>query len=285
MELIIITGMSGAGKSQAMKNLEDLGYYCIDNLPPALLDDFLELCLGSKKIINRLAIVVDIRAGEFFHELFQALKNLEGQGIKYSILYLDAKEEVLLKRYKELRRPHPLNPEGSILKGIREEKELLYDVKRKADHIIDTSKLNNAGLKEEIYKIFLKGDKTQDISILVTSFGFKHGAFLEGDLIFDVRFIPNPYYIPDLKDLTGKDSSVKDYVFKWEESKVFMEKLTDLIEYLLPFYIKEGKRQLIIGIGCTGGKHRSVAISEKLYEEFKNEGLRVNISHRDLGLS
>ena len=284
MEFVIITGMSGAGKSQAMKAMEDLKYYCIDNLPPALLWDFVELCLESKKNIDRLAVVVDIRAGEFFEDLFASLNDLREKGVSYKILYLDATDDTLVRRYKELRRPHPLNPDGSILEGIEEERELLYNVKRKSDYIIDTTKLNNAALKEKIYDIFLRGDKTDDISILVTSFGFKHGAFLEGDMVFDVRFVPNPYYIPELKDFTGENPLVRDYVFSWEQTEVFVEKTIDMIEYLLPYYLKEGKRQLIVGIGCTGGMHRSVAISEEIYKILSNKGHRIHLHHRDSGL-
>ncbi len=284
MEFIIITGMSGGGKSQATKALEDLNYYCIDNLPPALLWDFAELCMESKKNIDKLAVVVDIRSLEFFDELFGSLQKLKEKGINYKILYLEASDNTLVKRYKELRRPHPLKPNGSILDGIKEEKELLYDVKRKADYVIDTTKLNNAGLQDEIYKIFLKGERVDDVSILISSFGFKHGAFLEGDMVFDVRFVPNPYYIPELKEFTGENPLVRDYVFSWEQTNVFVDKTVDLIEYLLPYYLKEGKRQFIIGIGCTGGMHRSVAISEEIYKILKNKGHRIYINHRDSSL-
>lgn len=281
MELIIITGMSGAGKSQAMKVLEDMNYYCMDNLPPTLLQKFAELFLESKKQISKVAVVVDIRSGEFFEGLFKALDDLEKLGVNYNILYLDARDNELIKRYKELRRPHPLNREGSIIKGIKNERELLYDIKARADYIIDTSSLKIAELKEEIYSIFLDGEKGDSFSILISSFGFKHGTLLDGDLIFDVRFLPNPYYIPELKGKTGREKEVADYVFKWEQTDIFLEKLLDMLEFLIPYYIEEGKSQLIVGIGCTGGQHRSVAIAEKVSQLLKEKGHRTSVSHRD----
>lgn len=284
MEFVIITGMSGAGKSQAMKALEDMGYYCMDNLPPALLTKFAELCNQSKRNIDKVAVVVDIRGGVFFVDLFKGLEELKEQGIKYSILYLDALDQVLIKRYKELRRPHPLNPKEGILDGILEERELLKEVKKRADYIIDTSNLSVGMLKEEIYKIYFEGLELRRLTISVTSFGFKHGILLDADLVFDVRFIPNPYYIPELKDLTGVEEDVKDYVFQWGQTNLFVEKLMDMLEFLIPYYIKEGKTQLIVGIGCTGGKHRSVAIAEEVAKKLEESGHRAIVSHRDYKL-
>lgn len=281
MEFLVITGMSGAGKSQAMNVLEDMGYYCMDNLPPALLTNFAELCLESKEEIDKVAVVVDIRSGEFFDHLFKGLQGLNDIGIDHKILFLDAKEEILVKRFKELRRPHPLNPEGSIIEGIGEEKNLLYDIKRRADHIIDTSNLTLGMLKEEISQILLSGKNPRTISISIISFGFKHGTLLDGDLIFDVRFIPNPYYIPELKEYNGSDAPVKDYVLKWPQTNMFISKTVDMLEFLIPHYTVEGKTQLIVGIGCTGGKHRSVAISNEIGEILKKNGHRVSIEHRD----
>ena len=284
MEFVIITGMSGAGKSQAMKAMEDMGYYCMDNLPPALLPKFAELCYQSKRTIDKVAVVVDIRGGIFFEDLFKGLEDLEEKSIKYRILFLDAEDSVLIKRYKELRRPHPLNPNGRIIEGIGQERVLLEEVKNKADYIIDTSKLTIGMLKEEISKIFVEGKELRRLTISVVSFGFKHGILLDADLVFDVRFIPNPYYIPELRDLTGEDTNVKDYVFAWEQTKTFVKKLLDMLEFLIPYYIKEGKTQLIIGIGCTGGKHRSVAIANKIEDKLKEKGHRAIVNHRDYKL-
>ncbi len=281
MEFLLITGMSGAGKSQAMNVMEDMNYYCMDNLPPALLLKFAELCYESKKSIKKVAVVVDLRSGEFFEHLFKALENLKDRNISTKILFLDAADNVLIKRYKELRRPHPLNPEGSIIDGIKEERKLLTEVKKRADNIIDTSNLTLGMLKEEMSSIYLEGKESRNISISINSFGFKHGTLLDGDLIFDVRFIPNPYYIPELKEYTGMDESVKDYVFSWEQSNEFVEKLIDMLEFLIPHYTKEGKTQLILGIGCTGGVHRSVAISEKIGKILSDNGHRVWVNHRD----
>ncbi|MGJ0845187.1 UPF0042 nucleotide-binding protein [Tissierella praeacuta DSM 18095] len=284
MEFLIITGMSGAGKSQAMKVMEDIDYYCMDNLPPALLTKFAELCSESKRAINKVAVVVDIRSGEFFDDLFKGLQELNDSGIKYRILFLDAANNVLIKRYKELRRPHPLNPEGSIIEGIKEERELLENVKKRADYIIDTSNSTLGMLKEEMSKIFLEGKKSRNISLSIISFGFKHGTLLDGDLIFDVRFIPNPFYISELREFTGEDENVRDYVFKWPETNIFISKVIDMLEFLIPHYTREGKTQLIIGIGCTGGVHRSVAIANEISKTLEINGHRVAVSHRDYRL-
>ncbi|MEW8973620.1 MAG: RNase adapter RapZ [Tissierellaceae bacterium] len=282
MEFLVITGMSGAGKSQAMKVMEDMGYYCMDNLPPALLPNFAELCYESKKPIEKVAVVVDIRGGEFFHSLFKSLEDLTDKGIGYKILFLDALDNTLIKRYKELRRPHPLKPEGSIIDGIREERKLLEEIKDRAYYIIDTSKLTIGMLKEELYNIFLEGGEKRKLSILVTSFGFKNGMLMDGDLIFDVRFLPNPYYIPELKEISGQNEQVKNYVFKWPQTNIFVSKVVEMLEFLIPFYIDEGKTQLVVGIGCTGGFHRSVAIANKIGSILKSNGHRALISHRDL---
>ncbi len=282
MEFLVITGMSGAGKSQAMKVMEDMGYYCMDNLPPALLPKFAELCYESKKTIDKVAVVVDIRGGEFFHNLFKSLEDLTDKGIGYKILFLDASNNTLIKRYKELRRPHPLDPEGSIIDGIKEERKLLEDIKDRAYYIIDTSKLTIGMLKDELYNIFLEGGEKRKLSILITSFGFKNGILMDGDLIFDVRFLPNPYYISELKEISGQNEEVKNYVFKWPQTNIFVSKVVDMLEFLIPFYIDEGKTQLAVGIGCTGGFHRSVAITNKIGDILKANGHRTIISHRDL---
>ncbi len=282
MEFLVITGMSGAGKSQGMKVMEDMGYYCMDNLPPALLPKFAELCQKSKTPINKVAVVVDIRGGEFFKNLFNSLDELSSMNIGYKILFLDSSDTVLIKRYKELRRPHPLTPDGSLINGINTERGMLQEIKDKADYIMDTSKLTLGMLREEIANIFLEGGEKRNISISLTSFGFKNGMILDGDLVFDVRFIPNPYYIPELKPNSGKTDDVKDYVFKWPQTNIFITKVLDMLEYLIPYYVDEGKTQLVVGIGCTGGFHRSVAISERIGELLKEEGHRVIVTHRDL---
>lgn len=281
MEFLVITGMSGAGKSQAMNVLEDMGYYCMDNLPPALLTNFASLCLESKEEIKKVAVVVDIRSGEFFDHLFKGLQSLNDMGIDHRILFLDAREEILVKRFKELRRPHPLNPEGSIIEGIDEEKTILYDIKRRADHIIDTSDLTLGMLKEQISQILSQGEDKRTISVSIISFGFKNGTLLDGDNIFDVRFIPNPYYIPELKEFNGSDQAVKNYVLKWPQTNIFITKAIDMLEFLIPHYTVEGKTQLIVGIGCTGGRHRSVAISNEIGRILKDNGHRVSVEHRD----
>jgi UPF0042 nucleotide-binding protein len=285
MEFVIITGMSGAGKSQAMKAMEDIGYYCMDNLPPALLGKFAQLCHQSKRKIEKVAIVVDIRGGIFFEDLFKGLDELEKNGITYKILFLDASNEVLIKRYKELRRPHPLNINGSIVDGIVEERRLLQNVKNEADYVIDTSRLTIGMLKEEIAKIFLKGLELGKLTISVVSFGFKHGILLDADLVFDARFISNPYYVPELRDLTGEDEKVREYVFRWEQTNIFVDKVVDLLEFLIPNYIKEGKTQLVVGIGCTGGRHRSVAIAKEIAKRLEVNGHRAIASHRDYKLT
>lgn len=283
MEFIIITGLSGAGRSQAVKVLEDSGFYCMDNLPPALLPDFADLCSQSKRKIGKVAVVVDIRGGKFFNDLFKSLDILKEQGFNYKILFLDASDEVLIKRFKELRRPHPLSSNGRIIEGIEKERKKLVQVQKKSDHIIDTSNFTLAMLKEEIKSIVIEGKKTDNITISIVSFGFKRGIPLDADLVFDVRFLPNPYYIKELKEYTGNEKQVRDYVMNNEEAKVFAEKLIDMIDFLIPFYIKEGKTQLVIAIGCTGGKHRSVTLANVLYEYLKDNGHRTIKNDRDCG--
>lgn len=282
MEVLIITGMSGAGKSQAMKIMEDMGYYCMDNLPPMLLSKFVELVYESKKPIKKIAVVVDIRGGEFFNDLFESLENLSNKNIEYKILFLDASDNVLIKRYKELRRPHPLKPNGSITEGITEERKLLKDLKNSAYYIVDTSDFTLGMLKSEIHKLFSEGGESRKLSILINSFGFKNGILLDGDLIFDVRFLPNPYYIEDLKRISGKNQVTKDYVFKWPQTNKFVDKVIDMLEFLIPFYIKEGKTQLVVGIGCTGGFHRSVAIADRIVQILEEKGHRTFVNHRDM---
>lgn len=282
VEFVIVTGLSGAGKTQAIRSLEDMGYFCIDNLPPALLSKFAEICCQSNGKIEKVAVVVDIRGGKFFDDFFGGLNDLKAMGNKYQVLFIDASDEVLVKRYKESRRNHPLAIKGRIINGIREERQRLEEVKRHADHIIDTTNLTSRQLKEEIKKIFLVGEEFDSLIINVISFGFKYGIPLDSDLVFDVRFLPNPYYIKELKNYSGNDDKVNEYVFKWPETMEFINKVSDLLQFLIPLYIKEGKNQLVISIGCTGGRHRSVAIANKIFEILKEQGHAVFINHRDI---
>ncbi len=282
MEFVILTGMSGAGKSQAIKVLEDINYYCMDNMPPALLPNFAELCKGSSKDVNKVAVVADIRGGIFFKDLFNSLEVLRNKGIKYSVLFLDASDEELVKRYKELRRPHPLSTTGTIIDGIQEERMLLNEVKQKSDYIINTSNMKLGRLKEEILSIFLNGKISHNLNITIMSFGYKYGLPQDSDLVFDVRFLPNPYYIEELKYLTGNDSNVQNYVMGFATTITFIDKLVDMLKFLMPLYIEEGKSNIVISIGCTGGKHRSVTISNKLADILSEENYRVILTHRDV---
>ncbi len=282
MEVLVITGLSGAGKSEVLNVLEDRGFYCMDNLPPALLLDFVKLFEKAKRIMNKVAIVLDIRSGYFFDDLFENLDVIEERGFKYKILFLDSRDSILIKRFKEHRRPHPLNMDGSIIDGIRKEREILQKVKMRADYIIDTSDILKAQLQHDILNIFLDGKESKKLVVSIVSFGFKKGIPLDLDMLFDVRFLPNPYYIEELKEFTGNDKCIQDYVMQWDEAKEFFDKLKDMIEFLIPYYTKEGKTQLIIGIACTGGKHRSVTLANELYKYLKGKSFRTTIEHRDV---
>jgi UPF0042 nucleotide-binding protein len=283
MRFVIVTGLSGAGKTQATRALEDLGYFCVDNLPPKLISKFAEMCTQSSGNIEKVALVIDIRGGIFFDDFFETLNYLKQNEFKYEILFLEATDEVLIKRFKETRRSHPLSPDGRVLTGITQEREKLREIKNVADIIIDTSKYEIRHLRGKINKIY--GDNTypeKQLSLTVLSFGFKYGIPVDSDLVFDVRFIPNPFYIPELKQYSGNDEPVKEYVLKQTETVNFIEKLMDMLKYLIPNYIKEGKRQLIISIGCTGGRHRSVAIANEVYERLNKENYNSRIEHRDV---
>lgn len=282
--LVIITGMSGAGKTIAVQSLEDLGFFCVDNLPPVLIPKFAELIEQSHGRIAKVALVIDLRGREFFTALSESLNYVrEHHTIHYEILFLDAIDSVLVQRYKESRRRHPLAPEGMPLDGIHMERKLLEDLKGWATQVIDTSSLKPAQLKEKIIGRFTNMDRRM-ISINVTSFGFKYGVPIDADLIFDVRFLPNPHYVDQLRPKTGQDTEVYDYVMKWPESKTFLSKLLDMLQYLIPLYHREGKSQVVIGIGCTGGKHRSVAIAEYLGRMLSaGETETVRVHHRDAG--
>ncbi len=282
MRFVIITGLSGAGKSQAVKAFEDLDYFCIDNLPPKLIQKFADLCLQSQEKIDRVAIVTDIRGGVFFDDLVKELEDLDMGEYSYEILFLDASDKVLINRFKETRRKHPLAASNLVSEGIKEERKKLDRIKSMAHQIIDTSNLRPKELKEEIVKTYRDRNKKSKLLINILSFGYKYGLPIEGDLIFDVRFLPNPFYIEHLRPLTGKDSSVQEYVLSHSETRIFLKKLKDLIDFLIPYYVKEGKSQLVIGIGCTGGKHRSVTIANDLFETLLKKGHWAVINHRDI---
>ncbi|GAA0135282.1 RNase adapter RapZ [Paenibacillus sp. YSY-4.3] len=282
--LIIITGMSGAGKSLAVRSLEDLGFFCVDNLPPVLIPKFAELIEQSNGKIAKVALVIDLRGREFFTALSESLGYVKDHfTINSEILFLDATDSVLVQRYKESRRRHPLAPDGMPLDGIRLERKMLEELKISATQVIDTSNIKPAQLKEKIISRFSHLESNH-LTVNITSFGFKYGIPIDADLVFDVRFLPNPHYIEQLRPHTGQDSDVYDYVMKWPETQSFLTKLLDMLHFLLPQYHKEGKSQVIIAIGCTGGKHRSVAISEYLGRMLgTSETETVRVSHRDEG--
>ncbi|WP_274366097.1 RNase adapter RapZ [Paenibacillus thermotolerans] len=281
-KLVIITGMSGAGKTIAVQSLEDLGFFCVDNLPPVLIPKFAELIEQSKGRIGKVALVIDLRGREFFTALTESLHSIKtNYTLVYEILYLDATDAVLVQRYKESRRRHPLAPNGAPLDGIKQERVLLEELKGLATQVIDTSNLKPADLKGRIASRFTDIG-SNELAVNFISFGFKYGVPIDADLIFDVRFLPNPHYVEHLRPNTGKDQEVYDYVMKWNETQTFLAKLLDLLNFLIPQYRKEGKSQLVIGIGCTGGKHRSVAIAEYLGKAFAGgEGEAIRVSHRD----
>lgn len=281
VNLIIITGMSGAGKTVAVQSIEDLGYFCVDNLPPVLIPKFLELIEQSSSMMTKVALVLDLRGREFFESLFKALDQLELKDhFQYQIMYLDASDEVLVQRYKETRRRHPLAPEGLPLEGIRQERKLLEELKGRAQQIIDTTNLKPADLRKKIAEGVSCTDQRK-LTVNVLSFGFKYGLPIDADLVFDVRFLPNPHYIDDMRPKTGLDNQVSSYVLKWNETQQFIHKLEEMLTFLLPFYQREGKSQLVIAIGCTGGKHRSVTIAEHLHDYLKND-YNAHVSHRDI---
>lgn len=287
MRFVIVTGMSGAGKSTALKMLEDMGYFCVDNLPIPLIPKLEELLVaaGESSEMNKVALGVDIRSGKNFRELEKVLNSMEKSNVKYEILYLESSDNVLIKRYKETRRFHPLAGKGNrVDQGIIQERELLKFFREKADYLVDTSHMLTRELKRELNRIFVENKEYKNLYITVLSFGFKYGIPSDADLVFDVRFLPNPYYIEDLRPKSGNDKEVRDYVMENEKAQEFLSKLKDMIEFLIPNYIAEGKTQLVIAIGCTGGKHRSVTLANELYaslEQSDNYGVRIE--HRDIG--
>ena len=282
MRFVIVTGMSGAGKSSVLKFLEDINFFCVDNLPPALIPKFAELCYEQEGEIERVAIGVDIRGGKLFNDLFHVLFALEEKGYQYEIIFLDASDSTLIKRYKETRRSHPLSKKGSIEDGIHQEREMLEEVKSRATYILDTTNVLTRELKAQINRIFVENQQFESLVVTVCSFGFKYGIPVDSDLVFDVRFLPNPFYIQELKEMTGNDKSVSDYVMDFQESKDFLNKLVEMVEFLLPLYVKEGKTSLVISIGCTGGKHRSVTLANALYNALDKDKHTLLLKHNDI---
>ncbi|MCH5349736.1 MAG: RNase adapter RapZ [Oscillospiraceae bacterium] len=282
MKFLIVTGMSGSGKSGAVNILEDIGYYCIDNIPPQLIPKFAEICVNNGQM-KKVAIVTDIRGGELFLELDEGLNYLKSNDMDTSILFLDASDDVLIKRYKETRRKHPLDEQshGSLQNAIDSERKILASVREYADYYIDTSELSMGQLKETVYSLFLD-NPNESMVVKVMSFGYKYGVSREADLVFDVRCLPNPFYIPELKHHTGTESCVSDFVMKYEQSKTLLSKLEDMLDFLIPLYIHEGKSQLVIAFGCTGGKHRSVTFAEAIYKYLDHKKMKCRISHRDI---
>ena len=286
MEFLIISGLSGAGKSRAADVLEDLEFYCVDNLPTALLTKFAELCLATRGRYERVALVTDVRGQESFTELFDALDELYRMGVNYRILYVEASEGTIVRRYKESRRPHPLALNGcSIQEAVRREEELLRPVRERADYILNTTGLTLAMLQHRIHGFFVEGKQRRDILVNVVSFGFKYGIPMDADLVFDVRFLPNPYYVEELRPQSGMDEPVQNYVLRSDTARDFLERLTGMIDFLLPQYAEEGRYAVTIGIGCTGGRHRSVAVAKALADHLAERDEDVRLVNRDLSKS
>ena len=284
MRIVIVTGMSGAGKSTVLKMFEDIGYYCVDNMPIALVEKFVELAVAGNSDLKNIALGVDIRSGQAFAGFDAVLEHMSNAGVKYEILFLDCADAVLVKRYKETRRSHPLAVGDRIDKGIALEREALAFLKKKSDYIIDTSSLLTRDLRQEIERIFGQNEKYNNLFVTILSFGFKYGIPADADLVFDVRFLPNPYYVEKLKPLTGNDKPIQDYVMGCPQAVEFMDKLEDMINFLIPNYILEGKNSLVIAIGCTGGKHRSVTLANELYRRLSDKDYGIKIEHRDIML-
>ena len=283
MRFVVVTGMSGGGKRTALKMLEDAGYYCVDNLPVSLVGKFAELITMPGSEITKVALGLDVRADQSFEDGTKVLQELKSEGYNVEILFMEAGDEVLIKRYKESRRVHPLAVEGRIEDGVRQERRVLDKIRRQADYVIDTTSLLTRELKEELDRIFVNNEEYNSLMVTVMSFGFKNGIPSDADLVFDVRFLPNPFYIDELKHKTGNDQEVQDYVMGFEESHDFMDKLVDMTQFLIPNYVKEGKYRLVIAIGCTGGKHRSVTLANELFLRLKDKrGYGVTLHHRDV---
>ncbi len=283
MEFVVVTGLSGAGKTQAMHAMEDIGFFCVDNLPPALIPVFYDLCVKSEDIMGRVAVVTDTRGGELFKSFFTAMEALKHDKKPYKILFLDASDNVLVRRFKETRRKHPLSDDlnGSLEQAVKLEREMLKPMRESSDYVIDTSLVSPAQLRSRIAQLFLNSAE-DSLAVHCISFGFKYGVPMESDLVFDVRCLPNPFYDEKLRPLTGLDAPVRDYVMEKEETKGFVARFTDMVDYLLPLYAKEGKSQLVIAVGCTGGHHRSVALAQYMHDHLVQKGVRASVTHRDM---
>jgi len=283
MEFFIISGLSGAGKSKVAAILEDLDFYCVDNMPVVLMPIFAELCLATKGRYDKVALVTDVRGRDSFDELFVSLERMRELGVDYKIIYIEASNSVILKRYKETRRRHPLDPDGSDVTGaIDREKKLMEPIRDKADYIVNTSAYTLSKLQHKILDLFADKNDLRGLNVNVQSFGFKYGLPTDADLVFDVRFLPNPYYVPELTHQCGLDAPVRDFIFQYEETGEFMKRLTDLVGFLLPHYAEEGKPSVVIAIGCTGGHHRSVAVAESLAQFTREQGYETVCAHRDI---
>ena len=283
MRLVIVTGMSGSGKTTALKMLEDAGFYCVDNIPLTLVEKFVELIAMPENEIDKMVLGLDVRADLHFEDAHAILKSLKEQGYPMEILFLDCDDNSLINRYKETRRLHPLAPYGRVEDGVAKEREILENLRKDADYVLDTSNLLTRELKAELDRIFVQNESYNSLMVTVTSFGFKYGIPNDADLVFDVRFLPNPYYIDGLRAKTGNDKEVQDFVMAHPESGEFLDKLADMVEFLIPNYVKEGKYRLVIAIGCTGGRHRSVTLANALYERLKDKGnYGIKLDHRDI---
>lgn len=283
MQFVIVSGLSGAGKSKAASFMEDLGFYCVDNMPADLIPQFAQLCLATKGRYERVALVTDVRASLTFEGLFKALDSLDQMRLSYTILFVDCDTDVIIKRYKETRRKHPLTRDGSALRdAVERERTLLEPIRNRANAVINTSVLSTAKLRGEIINLVAGDQRDRAMSVSVVSFGFKHGLPMEADLVFDVRFLPNPHYIPELRPKTGLDSDVRDFVFSYQQTKDFVAKVEELLSICLPSYVDEGKTSLVVAVGCTGGKHRSVAVARELGDYIAKRGYVTDVSHRDM---
>lgn len=280
--LLIVTGLSGAGKSRVLQSLEDMGYFCIDNLPPILMPKFAELCFQGGERVSHVAMVVDSRGGEFFNALAEALETLREMKVDYDVVFMEASDKVLINRFKESRRSHPLATNGRITQGLEKERKLLAEIRGKADYIIDTSAMSAKELKSLLKRYFVQTSNSSRMAVTVVSFGFKHGMPVDADMIWDVRFLPNPFYLEELRHKTGRVPAVAEYIESFDVTKTFKAKFLDMMGFLIPQYENEGKSQFVVGVGCTGGMHRSVCMAEALGEFLKETGHRVVVEHRDL---
>lgn len=279
--LVLVTGMSGAGKTQAMRALEDMGFFCIDNYPFSMIEDlFNHVLLKDIDSFPKVAIAADVRGKEFLQDVEKSLSHLKKKGLNCSVLYMDAADATLMRRYKETRRKHPLQVDLSVVEAIAEERKILSPIREQADRIVDSSNMKVTEFKTLMYELY--GNQEAKMTITVASFGFKYGLPLDSDLVFDVRFLPNPYYDPAMRSLTGKDSIVRSYVVNLDETKTFLEILGSMLDFLIPEYVREGKKQLVISIGCTGGQHRSVAIADSVASSLESEGVEIIVKHREL---